>query len=252
MQEIAGGWDSRAFLVDDMWLEREPLRIEIRPKLLTETRLLPWLAPQLPVLVPLPRVAQEEPLRVRHRLIPGTAAALLTSDQGAMLGRFFRTLHSVEGAVAVEKGVPTREVAWDEHLQHLNRFRSEVRPRVPRPLQGLAESLLDRLSQPPPASVLVHGDVGPEHILLADGAISGVIDWSDAHIGDPALDLAWLLHGSSAGESVVRAYDADAVLRERARDWHLLGPWHEVVYGLDIGGATYVESGMAGVLARLT
>jgi aminoglycoside phosphotransferase (APT) family kinase protein len=35
--------------------------------------------------------------------------------------------------------------------------------------------------------VLVHGDVGPAHILLLDGVVSGIIDWSDAHIGDPAM-----------------------------------------------------------------
>lgn len=252
VEEITGGWDSRASLVDGVWLDREPLRSEIRPKLMTETRLLPWLAPQLPLPVPLPEIVQEEPLRVRHRLIPGVPAPGLTDDQGAVLGRFFGVLHSVDTTAAVARGVPTEAAAWDEHLHHLDRFRREVLPTVPRPLRSAGGSLLERLSQPPPAPVLVHGDVGPEHILLAGGAVSGVIDWSDAHIGDPALDLAWLVHGSSAGESVAAAYDADAAQLQRAHDWHMLGPWHEVLYGLDIGGSAYVESGMAGVLSRLT
>ena len=47
------GWDSRAWLDGD-WLHREPRREEVRPRLLAETRLLPWLAPQLPLPVPLP------------------------------------------------------------------------------------------------------------------------------------------------------------------------------------------------------
>jgi aminoglycoside phosphotransferase (APT) family kinase protein len=251
VEEIAGGWDSRASIVDGVWLDREPLRSEIRPKLLTEARLLPWLAPQLPLPVPLPQVVQDEPLRVRHRLIPGTPATHLTCDQAAMLGGFFRSLHSVDTTAAVATGVPTHDAAWDEHVQHLARFRRAVLPRVPGPRRGLAESLLERLSQPPPAPVLVHGDVGPGHVLM-DGTVSGVIDWSDAHVGDPALDLAWLIHGSSAGQSVATAYDADAALLKRAHDWHMLGPWHEVLYGLDIGGPAYVETGMAGVLARLT
>jgi aminoglycoside phosphotransferase (APT) family kinase protein len=252
VEEIAGGWDSRASIVDGVWLDREPLRSEIRPKLLTETRLLPWLAPQLPLPVPLPQVVQDEPLRVRHRLLPGTPATHLTCDQGAALGGFFRALQSVDATAAVATGVPTHDAARGEHLQHLDRFRREVLPRVPGPLQGPAESLLERLSQPSPAPVLVHGDVGSGHVLLAGGTVSGVIDWSDAHIGDPALDLAWLIHGSSAGQSVATAYDADAALVQRAHDWHLLGPWHEVLYGLDIAGPAYVESGMTGILARLT
>jgi aminoglycoside phosphotransferase (APT) family kinase protein len=140
------------------------------------------------------------------------------------LGGFFRALHSVDATAAVATRVPTHDAARDEHLQHLDRFRREVLPRVPGPRRGLAESLLERLSQPPPAPVLVHGDVGQGHVLLADDTVSGVIDWSDAHVGDPALDLAWLIHGSCAGQSVATQYDADAALLQRAHDWHLLGP----------------------------
>jgi hypothetical protein len=51
------GWDSRAWLDGD-WLHREPRRAEIRPRLLAETRLLPWLAPQLPLPVPIPEPTQ--------------------------------------------------------------------------------------------------------------------------------------------------------------------------------------------------
>lgn len=35
------------------------------------------------------------------------------------------------------------------------------------------------------------------------------------------------------------------------RDWHLLGPWYEVVYGLDTDQPHLVESGMHGVRTRL-
>lgn len=251
MEQVNDGWDSRASIVDGVWLDREPLRSDVRPKLLTETRLLPWLAPQLPLPVPLPHVVRDEPLRVRHRLIPGSPATHLTSDQGSALGIFFRALHSADSTAAIARGVPAHDLAWDQHLEDLDRFRREVLPRVPEPLRALAESLLERLSQPPPAPVLVHGDVGPGHILVAAGTVSGVIDWSDAHVGDPALDLAWLIHGSCAGESVPIAYAADAAFVRRAHDWHLLGPWYEVLYGLDIGGPAFVESGMTGVLARL-
>lgn len=246
------GWDSRAFVVEGGWLEREPLRAEVQPRLITETRLLPWLAPQLPLPVPVPEIVQEEPLRVRHRLIRGEPAQRLTAEQGAALGEFFRVLHSVDSVRAVARGVPAEEVAWDEHLQHLDRFRGDVVPKVPRPFRRLGEALLERVGQPPHARTLVHGDVGPGHLLLLDGAVAGVIDWSDAHIGDPAMDLAWLIHSSAAGDSVAKEYGVTAELVQRAHDWHLLGPWHEVIYGLEIGGPTFVDSGMAGVLSRLT
>lgn len=48
---------------------------------------------------------------------------------------------------------------------------------------------------PPPAApraalVLCHDDLGIEHVLVDDaGAVTGVIDWSDAAVADPAGDL---------------------------------------------------------------
>lgn len=49
-----------------------------------------------------------------------------------------------------------------------------------------------------PANTVIHADLGPEHVLKRDGRVSGVIDWTDVSVGDPARDLAWLLHGTSA------------------------------------------------------
>ena len=51
MKVTDNGWDSRAWLDGD-WLNRAPRREEVRPRLVAEARLLPWLAPQLPVPVP--------------------------------------------------------------------------------------------------------------------------------------------------------------------------------------------------------
>ena len=41
--------------------------------------------------------------------------------------------------------------------------------------------------------VLVHGDYGPNNVLLdpATSEITAVLDWEWAHAGDPAEDLAW-------------------------------------------------------------
>jgi len=40
--------------------------------------------------------------------------------------------------------------------------------------------------------VLAHADLGAEHVLEHDGSLTGVIDWSDAALTDPALDFARL------------------------------------------------------------
>ena len=41
------------------------------------------------------------------------------------------------------------------------------------------------------ARTLVHGDLYARHVLVdANARPSGVIDWGDVHLGDPALDIA--------------------------------------------------------------
>ena len=39
--------------------------------------------------------------------------------------------------------------------------------------------------------VLLHGDYRPANILVADGQITGVIDWEAAKSGPPAFDFGW-------------------------------------------------------------
>jgi len=101
--------------------------------------------------------------------------------------------------------------------------------------------------------VLIHGDLGPDHLLVEGDELAGVVDWTDAKIGDPALDLAWVLHGSGASFAAALAatYGVTVELSERARGWHQLGPWHEVTYGIDTAQDAFVESGLAGLLDRL-
>jgi len=39
---------------------------------------------------------------------------------------------------------------------------------------------------------LTHGDAGPGNFLYEDGAVTGLLDWEFAHLGDPHDDLAWV------------------------------------------------------------
>ena len=76
----------------------------------------------------------------------------------------------------------------------------------------------------------------------------------DARVGDPAIDLGWSLNGAHPrfARAVWGAYETcDDRIRERALFWHRLGPWHEVIYGLDNDRPELVRSGLGGVSARL-
>lgn len=246
------GWDSRATLVGGRWIDRTPRREEVAPRLRTEVRLLSWLAPRLPLAVPRPFVAGERPLVVRHALVPGEPASELTAAQGRELGAFLRALHGSDAAEAVEHGAPAPAAVRRERAAELDRMRAAVLPLLPAASRAVGGALLDAIAELP-AAALVHGDLGPEHVLVEAGRLSGVIDWSDAHVGDPAIDLAWALHGATPAfaSALAERYGADGELRARALLWHRLGPWYEVLHGVETSSPETVASGVDGVLARL-
>jgi aminoglycoside phosphotransferase len=64
----------------------------------------------------------------------------------------------------------------------------------------LVGTLLTRLQQIAPSSVpgltgvgpvLVHGDFGPQNVLVNGDTLTALLDWEFAHVGDAIEDLAW-------------------------------------------------------------
>ncbi|SKC36156.1 phosphotransferase family protein [Plantibacter cousiniae (nom. nud.)] len=39
--------------------------------------------------------------------------------------------------------------------------------------------------------VVAHGDFGPQNVLIRDGRVTGLLDFEDARLADPLLDVAW-------------------------------------------------------------
>jgi aminoglycoside phosphotransferase (APT) family kinase protein/8-oxo-dGTP pyrophosphatase MutT (NUDIX family) len=248
------GWDSQATIVEGRWLDRTPRRPEVADRLRAETRLLPEIAPLLPLAVPVPVLLDDEPVRVRHVLVPGQPAepARLTAADGECVGRFLKSLHAVDPDAATAAGARDAAALRRELERDLADFAERVVPLLPADRRPDAQTLLAAVVSDGP-TCLIHGDLGPEHLFTTAGRICGVIDWTDAGIGDPATDLAWALNGTTeqfAG-ALAAAYGVDAELVARARLRHRLGPWWEVTAGLDFLGPAAVESGLAGVLARL-
>jgi aminoglycoside phosphotransferase (APT) family kinase protein len=254
---IDTGWDSRAWLVEATWLDREPRRPEVADRLRAETRLLPWLADKVAIELPVPRIVRDEPLLVRHRYVSGqplraAADPRSSAEIATVLATALRTVHAQPTAEAVALSVPNAETARAAFEADLQRFRLEVLPRLEPARRHAGLDLLDELTQAP-FDALVHGDLGPEHIIVGDGGTVGIIDWTDAHIGDPALDLAWLLHGTGPAfaAAIHQAYTPSPAVLRRSLAWRRLGPWHEVLHGLDESRPDLVASGLAGVSARL-
>ncbi len=249
------GWDSVATVVEDRWIDRVPEYPDAARQLTNETRLMPRLAPLLPLEVPVPIVLEEEPLRVRHPMVVGDLATdrTLTSDDGLRVGQFLRALHDMPVNIYVESGIPDPVAARSELLATLERLLQRVLPLLPEELQEPGSALLRRIALKTPTT-LIHGDLGPHHVLVREDRVVGVIDWSDARVGDPAIDLAWALFDTPEpfAAAVATAYGVHDDELTRALDWHRLTPWYDVLWGQAAGGPAFVESGLAGITTRLS
>ena len=239
MLENDEGYDYEVVVVDDEWVFRFPRRPGVEETLEVEIALLPALAPTLPVAVPVFEHVSRDPLFVGYRVLRGDP--LVDEDAGGVRA-FLEALHAFDSS-----GLPVERPEWVEaYRDQCAEFErlvfpllDEDRRRQARALFGEVETLVG--FEP----ALVHADLGPAHLLVRDGRLAGVIDWSDVRVGDPAIDYAWVLNGPFTG------WDVDPDLRRRAWFYHRLGPWYEAHYGLFTNQPAHVERGLAGIEARL-
>ncbi|MGI8574629.1 MAG: phosphotransferase [Egibacteraceae bacterium] len=135
----------------------------------------------------------------------------------------------------------------------IDRFARIVLPVLPAPraARRLLDEARERLVVYTPT--FTHGDLGPAHLLCETTGLTGVIDWSEVAIADPAIDAAWMLNGCGGRirSALVACWDPEAALAQRADLIHQLGPWWEVLYGLEQGLTELVDSGIRGAIVWL-
>lgn len=103
------------------------------------------------------------------------------------------------------------------------------------------------------APAFTHNDLGIEHVLVdaATGRVTGIIDWSDAAVADPAVDFARLLRdlGPAALDAALAVYggaspgDRDA-LRARVEFLARCLLLEDLAFGLETGAAPYVAKSL--------
>jgi aminoglycoside phosphotransferase (APT) family kinase protein len=235
---IDEGWDFKVLIVGE-WVVRWPRHRLAVEEIEREVKLLPVLAPLLPVEIPRLAYVSREPWLVAYPLIRGEP---LVDEDPDGVRAFLDALHAVH-----VDSVPADRPDWLEtYREQADEFRRVVLPLLDPDERARGEALLDEVEtltgfEPAPT----HSDLGPSHLLVRDDRLVGVIDWGDARIGDPAIDYAWLLNGPFPD------WDVDDELRRRARIYHRLGPWFEVHYGDFTDQPEWVRSGLAGVRSRL-
>jgi aminoglycoside phosphotransferase (APT) family kinase protein len=113
------------------------------------------------------------------------------------------------------------------------------------------------LATPPPPEAYTpafsHNDLGIEHVLIDPAAwtVTGIIDWSDAAIVDPAHDFGLLYRdlGPAAARAAIRRYRTGANdiagLAERAVFYARCSVFEDLAYGIETGRDKYVDKSLA-------
>lgn len=202
------GWDNTVFQVNHRWTFRFPRRQIALPLMATEWKLLADLSMYLDIPVPVPHFKGQATIEfpwpfVGYGMVEGQTACRvsLTERQrqrmAPRLGAILRHLHDFSPRKAQELALPpdtmgkvdlaVRGPQTKERLHQTKKLGlvSDI---------GIFLHWLDTLpSVTPPERpcCLVHGDLYVRHLIVNDtGHLSGIIDWGDAHLGDPATDLA--------------------------------------------------------------
>lgn len=129
------------------------------------------------------------------------------------VARFLVVLHGVDAGSLTDTGLPRFPLSpsrlatmWQTVSPYLAQRVSQPEHRA---MQRWQKRLLDYDQDHPYQPSLVHGDLWYENLLFApeQGRLVGVIDFENASIGDPALDLATQFYlGEPFARAVIDAY----------------------------------------------
>ncbi|MBX3160701.1 MAG: macrolide 2'-phosphotransferase [Deltaproteobacteria bacterium] len=201
------------------WVLRLPRRPDVSAKLSEERQILAFVAPRLTVAVPAWQVCSDD--LVAYRRLPGEPG--LTLDAGgrpvwhfdpsspefaAALGRLIAELQSLDVEAARRAGVPVMSAAevraqWRTDFEQVRAAFTIVSP-----LQARWRSWFDNDALWPERTAFTHGELYAAHVLIDGPArITGVIDWTTARVGDPAVDFTYQhMMGPTAFDATVAAY----------------------------------------------
>ncbi len=208
LEPFGFGWDTAAFLLDGSVVFRFPRRRSVVHLIEREIALLPHLAGRLPLPIPAPSFVGASTAAypwafAGYERIPGkTACSLHLSEaqRDAMavpLAQFLRALHGVDPAPLVANGLPPDELGRLDYERRMKLTRDRLPSLVAAGGLARPEAFVEWLDAHPPVAIedrerrVLHGDLYARHVLLDESALpSGIIDWGDIHLGDPALDIA--------------------------------------------------------------
>lgn len=235
------GWDHIIAVVDRSLAYRFPRREDYAKKLPIETQFTEMVIDKLPLPIPqlkLKKDSEHNFIYAKYPFIEGTPLlrelfrTLHQNEQNVLaekLGEFLTALHSYPINKAEDVGIQKVDSVevWKRRLE---RIRNIVYPIIPKKEQEWIDLLFQKYltitQEVPFKQVVIHGDIAPEHILFDTNTkiITGIIDFGDVEISDPAFDFFHLsyFYGEDFLKQVYKHYKLpqDVGFDERRKFYH--------------------------------
>ncbi|KFM99571.1 aminoglycoside phosphotransferase family protein [Bacillus clarus] len=255
------GWDNVAVIINEALLFRFPRKSEYAKRIPLEKELCAILAQSLQATeVPNYHLlytndSDSVPFCSYYTLIHGdpltaeTVAKLERKEREIIitqLATFLATLHSIPIKCAEQLGfIIEKTITYWKHLQSkLYHYLSHSFTLLERQaVRNLFHNFFELMHDPNLENTVIHADFTHHHILFDEKskAISGIIDFGDAQIGDPALDFAGLYYdfGNEFTKAVYKQYCAliphrDPLFTRRITDFYQYSPLlHNLIYSFE-------------------
>ena len=259
---LGAGEDHCAFTVNGDWVFRFARDAEAdRDATRDAADLLIFLQKHSPLTVPLPVYRNEAHGYMGYQKLPGVSLLGMREQftiQGwptfpQAIGAFLTAIHATP-LDQVRAFVHDDPVALEDWREEARTTFALVRRHIPTSSwQQIDAFLLAPVPAEAYVPTLAHSDFGIEHILVdpAMRRITGIIDWGDAAIADPAYDFGKLYRdlGLAALEAVLTHYhpttnDVGAI-RERAIFYGRCTVFEDLAYGLQSGYEAYLRKSLA-------
>ncbi|PGM90409.1 aminoglycoside phosphotransferase family protein [Bacillus cereus] len=255
------GWDNIAVIINDELLFRFPRKLEYAKRIPLEKELCIILSHSLQE-IEVPKYhllykndADTFPLCSYYTLIHGEplkkeiVTKLEKKELKAIitqLATFLAALHSIPLKRVETLGFPIEKTLtyWKELQTKLNQYLTNSFTSLQKSaLNSLFENFLTCIAKSPFQNTIIHADFTHHHILFnnLNKTISGVIDFGDAQIGDPAFDFAGLYYdfGHEFTTSVYEQYSVlvshhDSLLIHRITTFYQYSPLlHNLIYNIE-------------------
>lgn len=270
----AEGWDNRLYVVNKKLIFRFPLCAASERSLEVEARVLPELRKALSIPVPqLDWVSRRceafNCICVGYPIIKGELLTCrlfrqvyteeLSQKLAWQLAGFLSELHGFPTERARKLGVPcVRDVdVWSSFYAEIE---STVFPLLSEEerkwTQELFEDFLNDDGNFQFDPVLIHGDLSPDHILydVDREAVSGIVDFGDMRVGDPAYDFQLQEeYGVPFMKDVVARYAGriDDRFFRRLKFYEARVSFHAIIFGLEHGRPELKDDGLKGLRKKM-